>query len=225
MSHDEPETPVALDQTLDIAEPTYRRWAAFFGLVAVALLVAMAVPTLRNAVVPIDEWFWEMAVNNENPLLVTGAEAMAVIGGTIPMLALTVIGAVVLAWQRRWMAFAIWVFVINAATALNLAIKAFYDRPRPPMGLDAPSTASFASGHVLTATVMVLLIVLMWVPASRWRRALFVAGAVYVLIMAASRMYLRVHWFTDVSAGLAIGASTVLCLLLLAGWWVARPAD
>ena len=52
-----------------------------------------------------------------------------------------------------------------------------------------------------------------------------VLGALYVLIMAASRVYLRVHWFTDVTAGLAIGVAASLALLLLASWWLARSAD
>lgn len=226
MQHDEAATTqVALDPPLDITEPAYRRWAAFFGVVAVALLVVMAVPALRDAVLPIDAWFWELAVNNEYPLLVTGADALALIGGTIAMAILSVSGAIVLARQHRWPAFVMWVLVITLTTGVNAAIKVIYDLPRPPMGLDEHYTGSFTSGHVLTAAVMVLLLVLTWVPAGPRRRSLLVVGAVYVLIMAASRTYLRVHSFTDVTAGLAIGAATSLALLLLASWWLARSAD
>jgi membrane-associated phospholipid phosphatase len=226
LQHDEAATTqIALDPPLDITQPAYPRWAAFFGLVAVALLVVMAVPALRDAVMPIDAWFWELAVNNEYPFLVTGAEAMALIGGTIAMAILSITGAVVLARQHRWPAFVMWVLVIMLTTGVNAAIKAIYDRPRPPMGLDEHFTGSFTSGHVLTAAVMVPLLVLTWVPAGPRRRSVLVVGAVYVLLMAASRMYLRVHWFTDVTAGLAIGAATCLALLLLARWWLARSAD
>jgi membrane-associated phospholipid phosphatase len=226
LEHDEPvTTEVALDPPLDITEPAYRRWAVLFGVVAVVLLVVMAVPALRDAVKPIDEWFWELAVSNEYPILVAGAEAMALIGGTISMAILSVVGAIVLAQERRWPAFVMWVLVILLTTSLNMAIKVIYDRPRPPQGLDEHFTGSFTSGHVLTAAVMVLLSVLTWVPAGPRRRNLLVAGAVYVLIMAASRMYLRVHWFTDVTAGLAIGAVASIALLLLGGWWLARSAD
>jgi membrane-associated phospholipid phosphatase len=225
LQHDELATQVAVDPPLGITEPAYRRWAVLFGVVAVALLVVMAVPALRGAVQPIDDWFWELAVNNEYPLLVAGAEALALIGGTIAMAILSVIGAIVLARQHRWPAFVMWVLVIMLTTGVNAAIKAIYDRPRPPMGLDQHYTGSFTSGHVLTAAVMVLLVVLTWLPAGPRRRSLLVVGAVYVLIVAASRMYLRVHWFTDVTAGLAIGAATSLALLLLASWWLVRSAD
>lgn len=216
---------VALDQPLDITGTAYRRWAAVFGLFAVVLLVIMGIPALTDAVTPVDEWFWELAVNNEYPPLVAGAEAVALLGGTVAVVAVGTVGAVVLAWQRRWMSFAIWVFAINAMTAVNIAIKALYGRSRPPMGLEESSTGSFASGHVLMATTLVLLIALTWVPAGRRRRSLLVAGAIYVVLVAASRMYLRVHWFTDVIAGLAIGVSSILALLLLAGWWLARSEE
>jgi membrane-associated phospholipid phosphatase len=226
LQHDEAATTqVDLDPPLDIAIRAYGRWTVLFGIVAVALLVVMAVPALRDLVKPLDEWFWELAVNNEYPLLVTGAEALALIGGTIAMAILSVSGAIVLAQQRRWPAFAMWVLVIMLTTAVNAAIKAIYDRPRPPMGLDEHFTGSFTSGHALTAAVMMLLVVLTWVPAGRRRRSLLVAGAVYVLIIAASRMYLRVHWFSDVTAGLAVGAAITLALLLLASWWRAKPVD
>ncbi len=117
MQHDESATtPVALDPPLDITVPAYRRWAAIFGLVAVTLLVVMAVPGLRDAVKPIDEWFWELAVSNEYPLLVSGAEALALIGGTISMAILSVVGAIVLAQERRWPAFVMWLLVIVLTT-------------------------------------------------------------------------------------------------------------
>ena len=226
MQQDEPATDEqALDPPLDIREPAYLRWAALSSLVAVALMVIMAVPALRDVVMPIDEWLWELAVNNEYPLLVTGAEALDHAGGVIAKIALTVVGAAVLAWQRRWTAFAVWLVVIALATGLNAGIKAVYDRPRPPLGLDEHFTGSFTSGHVLTAAVMVLLLVLTWTPAGPRRRNLLVVGAVWLVLMAASRMYLRVHWFTDVTAGLAVGAAFSLALLLLASWWLARSTD
>ncbi len=75
---------VDVDPPLDVAEPAYRRWALVFALIAGFLLVVMAVPTLADAIQPIDDWFWELAVANEYPLLVSVAEALAFVGGTWP---------------------------------------------------------------------------------------------------------------------------------------------
>jgi undecaprenyl-diphosphatase len=218
-------TGVAPDPRLDLKDSAYRRWALVFAAVAGSLLVVMAVPALAGAIQPIDDWFWELAVGHEYPVLVSAAEAFALIGGTVAMAVATVAGASVLAWQRRWTAFALWLFVIIVATGVNAMVKAIYERSRPPLGLTEEHSWSFASGHSLTAAVMALMVVLVWVPAGPLRRRLLVVGSVYALLMAASRVYLRVHWFTDVTAGLAIGAATALGLLLLASWWTVRSGD
>ncbi len=212
------------DPSIDAAGPAYRRWALVFAAIAGLLLVVMAVPLLADAVAPLDDWFWGVAVNHEYSVLVSAAELLALIGDTLSMTVLVVVGSVVLVWQRRWSAVAVWLLVFTVATALNVAIKEIYQRPRPPQGLVVEHTWSFASGHSLTAAAVALMLVLVWVPAGPLRRPLLVVGAVYALIMAASRIYLRVHWFTDVAAGLAIGAGTALVLVLLAAWWSARSA-
>ena len=213
------------DTPIDVAGPAYRRWAIVFAAIAGLLLVVMAVPVLADAVAPLDDWFWKVAVDHEYPVFVNAAKLLALIGGTLSMTALTVVGSVVLAWQRRWSVLLVWLLVFTTATVLNVAIKAIYQRPRPPLGLTVEHSWSFASGHSLTAAVVALMLVLVWVPAGTLRRRLLVVGAVYALIMAASRVYLRAHWFTDVAAGLAIGAGTALVLVLLAAWWSARSAD
>ncbi len=212
------------DPPMDAAGPAYRRWALVFTAIAGLLLVVMAVPPLAAAVAPLDDWFWGVAVDNEYSVLVSAAELLALIGDTLSMTVLVVMGSVVLVWQRRWPALAVWLLVFTSATVLNVAIKDLYQRPRPPQGLMVEQTWSFASGHSLTAAAVALMLVLVWVPAGTLRRPLLVVAAFYALIMAASRIYLRVHWFTDTAAGLAIGAGTALVLVLLAAWWSERSA-
>ncbi len=138
------------------------------------------------------------------------------------MTVLAVIVAIVLAWLRRWPALASWLVVVTLATGVNALVKAIYQRPRPPLGLTVEDSWSFASGHSLTAAAVALMLVLVWVPAGPRRRGLLLVGGIYALVMAASRVYLRAHWFTDVVAGLAIGATVALALLLLARWWTLR---
>ena len=225
MQHDEQATAkVAFDPLVNVADPRSRRWVLVFGVVAIALLVIMAVPPLSDAIKPIDDWFWRLAVDNEYPILVTSSEVVAEATGPMAKLILTIIGAVLLAWRRRWTALALWLSVIALATVVNAAIKIAYDRPRPPMGLAEHFTGSFTSGHAFTAAVVALLIVLVWVPDGPRRQGMLVVGLIYALAVAASRVYLRVHWFSDVVAGLAVGAATGFMLVLLARWWMTRSA-
>ena len=96
-------------------------------------------------------------------------------------------------------------------------VKRVVDRPRPFIGqiVDArviqqprPTTSSFPSGHSATAVVGAVSLARVW-PQARW--ALAMLGA----LIAYSRIYVGVHYPTDVLAGLLLGAACAW--LVLAG--------
>jgi undecaprenyl-diphosphatase len=75
--------------------------------------------------------------------------------------------------------------------------------------LVAASGDSFPSGHVLAATVVwgcVPLVALAWGVARGLVRMLWAVAAVFVVVVACSRVYLGVHWLTDVVGGALLGA-------------------
>ncbi len=99
-------------------------------------------------------------------------------------------------------------------------VKNLIDRPRPEPGLrlTTEATWSFPSGHATatTAAVSMLLLCLYALPASRRSRAWATwVGALVVLAMAWSRVYLGVHHLTDVVAGILLGV-----WLALTAWWL-----
>lgn len=115
--------------------------------------------------------------------------------------------------------------VILVATALvavfgSELLKHLYGRPRPdlaPHGMWTYS-ASFPSGHsMLSATVYLTLAVL--ISSLEPRRAtkvlVFVTAALVMIAVGASRVYLAVHWPSDVLAGWSVGAACAL-----GAWWV-----
>jgi membrane-associated phospholipid phosphatase len=197
-------------------------WTLTLWAVAGFLLIVMAVPTLAQAVQPLDDWFWELAVAAEVGVLVTASELLDVVGGAASTAILVTVVAAFLAWQRRGAALAVWLLVAAASQGLNIVIKEAYERPRPPLGLVAEHSWSFVSGHSLAAAALAITLVLVLAPASAHRRGPLVVAALYGLAMAASRVYLRAHWATDAIAGLAIGAATALTVVLIAEWWAAR---
>ena len=94
------------------------------------------------------------------------------------------------------------------------------DRARPPDGLDSPPSAAYPSGHAAYSVFYVwaaVTIAMMLEPKSVGRRLTTrgVVIAVGVAIAAAvglSRVYLRVHYLSDVSGGWALGATAfALC--------------
>lgn len=100
-----------------------------------------------------------------------------------------------------------------ASIVLYNAVRVFVDRPRPPVAdrLVHTSGSSFPSGHSAdAAAVFGMLAVIVLTKKHDGTRLAVAAGSIMVaLIVAGSRLYLGVHWFTDVTAGLALGWAIV----------------
>jgi membrane-associated phospholipid phosphatase/beta-phosphoglucomutase-like phosphatase (HAD superfamily) len=107
---------------------------------------------------------------------------------------------------------------IAAALIINPLLKQAFERPRPAgNALVHVSSAAFPSGHTTTATaIAVALAVIFW--PTRWRWPMVVVAVVFSLAMAASRVYLGVHWPTDVIAGLALGFTIAMAVRAAMPW-------
>jgi undecaprenyl-diphosphatase len=113
-----------------------------------------------------------------------------------------------LARERRqaWLWLGVGVFVLAVMVSLKLAVA----RPRPQLWptLVRPEDFSFPSGHALSSAAFYPL--LAWTLARRGvarRRPLLAAAAALSAFAGLGRLYLGVHWPTDVLAGWALGAA------------------
>jgi undecaprenyl-diphosphatase len=173
-----------------------------------------------NAVEWLDRGAGELVAGLHRPWLDPFLVAITTLGDRL-VLAAVVLAAVVLLLVRRLRRVAL----LLAATALAAAlltegVKALVQRPRPDMPwriIALPSSWSFPSGHALQSTAVygtLALVVGRRLPARRRAAAVFALGVALPLLIAFSRVYLGVHYLSDVLAGLAGG----LALVLLAGW-------
>ncbi|MEU8679600.1 phosphatase PAP2 family protein [Streptomyces sp. NPDC048560] len=127
---------------------------------------------------------------------------------------------VIALWWRgaRWLA--VWVAATSAlSTLVQQGIKAAVgrDRPRWPDPVDSAHYAAFPSGHVMTAVVTCAL--LLWLLRLRgvtplWWRTALAAAAVSVIGVAFTRIYLGVHWMTDVVGGTLLGVAAAAFSIL-----------
>ncbi len=185
-------------------------------------LILLALPVAAEVVQGLDDRVWEAVVSAEQPVFVAAAKFLDAFGGTLSMTVVVVVIALLLAWQRRWPGFVVWLLTMAVSQGLNVFIKWLYERARPPLGLVEEHSFSFVSGHSLTAAAIAITLVLVWVPAGHRRRNLLIVAVVYATVMAASRVYLRAHWLTDAYVGVVIGAGVAVTVALLASWWAAR---
>lgn len=112
----------------------------------------------------------------------------------------------------------------GGAMALNGLLKQGFDRPRPELvsHLVEVHTASFPSGHaMLSAACYLTLGTLLAGVTPRRRLKLYIMGAAMLLtlLVGGSRVYLGVHWPTDVLAGWCLGAAWAMgCWMALRLW-------
>ncbi|WP_405851988.1 phosphatase PAP2 family protein [Streptomyces sp. NBC_00090] len=140
--------------------------------------------------------------------------------------------AVVLLWWRRERRMALWVAATSlVAVGLQQGLKALVGRDRPewPDPVDSARFAAFPSGHAMTATVTCGL--LLWVLALHWREewrgwgVLAGAAVVSVLGVGWTRVYLGVHWPSDVLGGWLLGWFCVAVAVLTYRWSERRGAE
>ncbi|KAA5548240.1 phosphatase PAP2 family protein [Adhaeribacter rhizoryzae] len=115
--------------------------------------------------------------------------------------------------RHKWYSIKVPVIALGSIS-LNLILKFLFDRERPIIPHLVKSYGlSFPSGHaMISASFYGLLIYLVWVnvknPLGRW--ALVVALALFILLIGFSRVYLHVHYASDVLAGFAAGLLWVI---------------
>lgn len=134
--------------------------------------------------------------------------------------ALLLVGYFLVLRRHRWYTLLVPVVALGSIT-LNLLLKGVYHRPRPLLPLVSASGLSFPSGHaMISASFYGLLIYLTQThirrPAQWWLRWLL-TGALLLLIglIGLSRVYLRVHYASDVLAGFAAGGTWLLIAIPL----------
>ncbi len=157
---------------------------------------------------------WMVAHRTEG--LTTIARLLSTIGSQTILAPVAGVAAVLLVARRRLVPAALVAAAWGGAILLYNLVKEFVHRPRPPAGiwLVKVASTSFPSGHATQslATFMALAIVAATLAAGARGAA---KGLALVLTAGVgwSRVYLGVHWTTDVVAGWLIGAAWITIVL------------
>jgi membrane-associated phospholipid phosphatase len=135
-----------------------------------------------------------------------------------------------LAAARQFLRSAYAAAALGGAALLNMSAKRLFARERPDLweSIAPEPTYSFPSGHAMGSMALAVVVVLLAWP-TRWRLPVVAAMLVFVPMVGLSRVYLGVHYPSDILAGwTAASAWAVGCYLLAFGtprlhaWWRAR---
>ncbi len=119
-------------------------------------------------------------------------------------------------WKMNYFIEAVW-FLLNVAAIAGLGnhvIKAFFQVPRPALHhLVTAKNSSFPSGHAMASLLCygtIILLLPLFIKKKKVYRSLQVILGILILCIGISRIYVGVHYPTDVLAGFALGASWLL---------------
>jgi undecaprenyl-diphosphatase len=141
-----------------------------------------------------------------------GARDITALGGHVVLTIVTLASIAYLMMSRKSHAALLVVAAIGGGMLLSSALKMGFERPRPDLVPHAARiyTASFPSGHAMLSAVTYLTLgaLLARVQPSRRLKAFLLGLAVTLTVLVgASRVYLGVHWPSDVLAGWCVGAA------------------
>jgi membrane-associated phospholipid phosphatase len=184
----------------------------------VALFGAVLLALAGETIVRVDGRFAVALHTHATPAATTGFEVVTRLGSTAVLFAVAAVAAAYLARLGRRTDAAFVLLAFAGAEALTWSLKAVFQRERP--NFDDPiataSSFSFPSGHALVSFAVygALAYVLLESLRSRRARAACVAGAaVLVTTIGFSRLYLGVHYLSDVLAGYAVALAWLLVIV------------
>lgn len=149
-------------------------------------------------------WFHAHAV----PRLTTAMLLISDLNGNVAITALLVMVAIHLTWQREWAWLAALLLTVPGGMLLNVALKLAFRRERPSFTdpILTLTSYSFPSGHVAGATLFygfLTAYLVPKIPAWRWRVLAVLSACFGIALVALSRIYLGVHFLSDVLAAFA----------------------
>jgi membrane protein DedA with SNARE-associated domain/membrane-associated phospholipid phosphatase len=157
----------------------------------------------------IDRWAQDVVNRVMTSSLVDAAKIVTQLGSLTAAIVATLLTAAWALTRRRWVeAVALVAGLAGCYAAVHLG-KAAYDRPRPSGGLVASDGSSFPSGHALYAVTLVACATVLVRGGCGWagRIAAVTVALIVVVVVAATRVYLRAHYLTDVLGGVALGVA------------------
>ena len=157
-----------------------------------------------------------------NPSFTLAMQAISDLGSPVFLSALFV-ALIVTFLLLRWRNAALWLAISMAgALTLDVTLKDLFHRARPPAYfVPQPSTYSFPSGHALGSFCFYMVVsglLTARMHSLPVRVAIWVFAALLVAAIGFSRVYLGVHWPTDVIAGYAAAAFWVGGLVTVDRW-------
>lgn len=172
----------------------------------------------------IDKSLYDFMNSIRNPLLDEVFRFITATGETIPVVIMTLVVAILsLVFKHRREAALVALYMLGV-WRLNELLKGFIARPRPAVSLWLVQTTglSMPSGHSMNFMALMLIsIYFVWVYSKNKKLniGLTIIMLLYAILVGLSRVYLHVHYFSDVITGWSLGAGCAAVAVIIHRLW------
>ncbi|WP_134683105.1 phosphatase PAP2 family protein [Brevibacillus migulae] len=182
-------------------------WAAL--LFAVGAMLVIAYLTGGFAIFDQQAFAWMALIRTE--WLTSFMSALTHLGGSEGLIPIGVLLVALAIWKRTRMEAMFLLMALLGAEILNELAKLIFDRPRPADGnlIELPSSYSMPSGHAMISSALYIMLAYQIKRNDKQAGASWIVAFLYVLVIGVSlsRVYLGVHYFSDIAVGAAFGLS------------------
>lgn len=172
----------------------------------------------KEYILVIDRWIDTLINAIQTPLLTQIMVALTHFNGAMGIFIFSLFMILFLIYKRWYNDLLFYIFSVFGANIAFIVIKMIVQRARPSSDILAITTHSFPSGHATMATAMALTVYFIFVKRVHsigLQLVLLIGCIVWPVIIAFSRVYLNVHWLSDVIAGIGLGLFWVTLIALI----------
>jgi membrane protein DedA with SNARE-associated domain len=196
----------------------YHVYALTLNIICIYLFSKMLEDVLESeALTRIDMWFNQQIMHMWTPLMNKLIIFATLVASTTSLLIFCIGLLAFLIYRKKWYTSMLMVSSLVGGWILAAAIKYLVHRPRPGNGLVDVAGYSFPSGHATMAIIFFCFLVYSFKDdfEKRSSKVIFISVDILLfLFVGASRIYLNVHYFSDVVAGFALGLFWLTLLIL-----------
>lgn len=193
---------------------------AFLGILGAMWVFAVIVDAAvtEDHLNSIDAYMQQVALRLQRDSLTEWVVFITDLGGTRgTVIGVIVVGIPLLLWRRWWSLFGL-VFATAGGGLVVLGLKEFFARARPVEQVVHAGGYAFPSGHAFAAMVFFGYLIYLGHRHLRLvilRVVLTVICCMMIFLIGASRVYLNVHWVTDVAGGFLAGFAWLILSILI----------
>lgn len=182
-------------------------------MVLSSLFIVLTLLILFNLTVGIDTYIYEKIALLINENLTTTIIFITDICSILTSVIIALIVALVLIKSKKIKTLKIFTLTLVIGNVLNFLLKILIARQRPDiLQLVVESTKSFPSGHAYISTLLygLIMILINKYTKNKYKYFMLTIYIIFILLIGFTRIYLGVHYFTDILGGYLFGTITLL---------------